>query len=79
MFLEKPSYELHDVYRALDVLGSKCDLIQSEVYKNSHLSVKETIRYFTTTALTITLKSNKKTESLLHSPFFPETQTSRNP
>lgn len=35
-FLEKPSYELHDVYRALDVLGSECDLIQSEAYKNSH-------------------------------------------
>ena len=33
-FLEKPSYELHDVYRALDVLGSECDFIQSEVYKN---------------------------------------------
>lgn len=35
-FLEKPSYELHDVYRALDVLGYECDLIQSEIYKNSH-------------------------------------------
>ena len=35
-FLEKPSYKLHDVYRALDVLGTECDLIQSEVYKNSH-------------------------------------------
>lgn len=35
-FLEKPSYELHDVYRALDVLGRECDLIQSEVYKNTH-------------------------------------------
>ena len=35
-FLEKPSYELHDVYRALDVLGSECDLIQAEFYKNSH-------------------------------------------
>ena len=35
-FLEKPSYELHDVYRALDVLGSECALIQAEVYKNSH-------------------------------------------
>ncbi|MDY4193562.1 MAG: IS1634 family transposase [Bariatricus sp.] len=35
-FLERPSYELHDVYRALDVLGKECDLIQSEVYKNSH-------------------------------------------
>ncbi len=36
-FLEKPSYRLYDVYRALDVLGNECDLIQSEVYKNSHL------------------------------------------
>lgn len=35
-FLEKPSYELHDVYRALDVLGNECDFIQAEVYKNSH-------------------------------------------
>ena len=35
-FLEKPSYELHDVYRALDVLGAECDLIQAELYKNSH-------------------------------------------
>lgn len=34
-FLERPSYELHDVYRALDVLGNECDFIQSEVYKNS--------------------------------------------
>ena len=30
-FLEKPSYELHDIYRALDVLGTECDLIQAEV------------------------------------------------
>lgn len=35
-FLEKPSYELHDIYRALDVLGNECDFIQSEVYKNSN-------------------------------------------
>lgn len=39
-FLEKPSYELHDVYRALDILGAECDLIQAEVYKNSHLMGK---------------------------------------
>lgn len=39
-FLEKPSYELHDIYRALDVLGKECDFIQSEVYKNSHLMGK---------------------------------------
>ena len=35
-FLERPSYQLHDVYRALDVLGAECDTIQAEVYKNSH-------------------------------------------
>lgn len=39
-FLEKPSYELHDVYRALDILGKECDFIQSEVYKNSRLAGK---------------------------------------
>ena len=36
-FLEPPTYELHDVYRVLDVLGTECDFIQSEIYKNSHL------------------------------------------
>lgn len=35
-FLEKPNYDIHDVYRALDVIGKECDLIQSEVYKNSN-------------------------------------------
>lgn len=43
-FLEKPSYELHDVYRALDVLGSECDLIQAELYKNSHFLGKRNDR-----------------------------------
>lgn len=38
-FLESPSYQLHDVYRALDVLGAECDFIQSEVYKNSHFVI----------------------------------------
>lgn len=35
-FLEKPSYKLHDIYRALDILGNECEFIQSEVYKNSN-------------------------------------------
>ena len=39
-FLEKPSYGLHDVYRALDVLGTECDYIQAEVYQNSHFPGK---------------------------------------
>lgn len=47
-FLEKPSYKLHDVYRALDVIGTECDFIQSEVYKNSHLLGKrnDTVLYY---------------------------------
>ena len=36
-FLEPPSYELHDVYRALSVLSNECDFIQAEVFKNSRL------------------------------------------
>jgi hypothetical protein len=38
-YFEKPSYEEHDVYRALDVLASECDFIQSEAYKNSNFQV----------------------------------------
>lgn len=34
-FLEPPTYELHDVYRALSVLAKEMDFIQAEVYKNS--------------------------------------------
>lgn len=34
-FLEKPSFELHDIYRALSVLAEESDLIQAELYKNS--------------------------------------------
>lgn len=34
-FLEPPTYQLHDVYRALSVLAEENDLIQSEVFKNS--------------------------------------------
>lgn len=34
-FLEPPSYEIQDMYRALSVLASECDFIQAETYKNS--------------------------------------------
>ena len=34
-YLERPSYEEHDVYRTLDVLAEECDFIQSEAFKNS--------------------------------------------
>lgn len=35
-FLEKPKYELEDIYRALQILAKESDYIQSEVYKNSN-------------------------------------------
>ena len=35
VFLEEPSFELHDVYRALSVMAEESDYIQSELYKNS--------------------------------------------
>ena len=35
-FLEPPKYELHDIYRALDVLNKESNYIQSELYKNSN-------------------------------------------
>ncbi|RRD95200.1 transposase, partial [Bacillus licheniformis] len=34
-FLEKPEFELNQIYRSLDVLASETDFIQSELYKNS--------------------------------------------
>lgn len=34
-YLETPTYQLHDVYRALSVLAENSDLIQAEAYKNS--------------------------------------------
>lgn len=34
--LEKPKYELHDVYRALSVLAKENNYVQSELYKNTH-------------------------------------------
>lgn len=34
-FLEPPTYELHDVYRALSILAKESDLIQNDCYKNS--------------------------------------------
>lgn len=38
--LEKPRYELHDVYRALSVLAEESDYIQAELYKNTHFIKK---------------------------------------
>ena len=34
-FFEKPNFELHQIYRALDVIATETDFIQSQLYKNS--------------------------------------------
>lgn len=34
-FIEQPNYELHDIYRALEIISKETDFIESEVYKNS--------------------------------------------
>ena len=34
-FIEKPSFELHDVYRALSVIAGESDYIQSRLFRNS--------------------------------------------
>ena len=34
-FIEQPSFELHDIYRALSVIAEEADYIQSRLFKNS--------------------------------------------
>ncbi len=34
-YIEQPTFELHDVYRSLEVIAKETDFIQSELYKNS--------------------------------------------
>jgi len=34
-FIEDPEFDLHQIYRALDVLNKESDYIQSQLYKNS--------------------------------------------
>ncbi len=34
-FIEQPNFDLHQIYRALDILSEESDFIQSSLYKNS--------------------------------------------
>ena len=47
-FLEQPSFELHDVYRSLEVIAKESDFIQSQLYKNSLKFMKrnDTVLYY---------------------------------
>ena len=48
VFLEQPTFELHDVYRALSILAQENDSIQAELYKNSQkvLERRKDILYY---------------------------------
>jgi len=48
VFLEQPTFELHDVYRALSILAGENDFIQAELYKNSQriLERRKDILYY---------------------------------
>ena len=35
-FIEQPNFELHHIYRALDIIAKENDYIQSQLYKNSN-------------------------------------------
>ena len=39
-FLEQPNFELHDIYRTLEVIAKESDFIQSQLYKNSLKFIK---------------------------------------
>lgn len=39
-FIEKPNFELHHIYRALEVIEAKSDYIQAQLYKNSAKNFK---------------------------------------
>ena len=47
-FLEQPTFQLHDVYRALTVLSEENDFIQAQLYKNSQkvLTRRDDILYY---------------------------------
>lgn len=47
-FIEQPSFQLHDIYRALSVLADENDFIQAQLYKNSQkvLERRKDILYY---------------------------------
>ena len=81
-FLEKPSYELHDVYRALDVLGARSSIMTVPIItlrSNRKTAVKNTGRVKSTgqTQLFKWGCSWMETGFPLPSPSSRETQTSK--
>ena len=44
-FLEKKKFELHQVYRALEVIAKENDLIQKRLYENSLSAIERNISF----------------------------------
>ena len=40
-FLEQPNFDLHQIYRVLEIINKENDFIQSKVYKNSSKVVEQ--------------------------------------
>ena len=59
-FLEQPKCELHQVYRALEVIANENDFFQSELYKSSQNVINKKKKSFITTAPTTTLSLKTK-------------------
>lgn len=69
-FLEQPKCELHQVYRALEVIANENDFFQSELYKSSQNVINKKKKSFITTAPTTTLRL--KTKMILENMVFPK-------
>ena len=69
-FLEQPKCELHQVYRALEVIVNENDFFQSELYKSSQNVINKKKKSFITTAPTTTLRL--KTKMILENMVFPK-------
>lgn len=79
-FLEPPTYELHDVYRALSVLAREMDFIQAEVYKNSFFlgNRNDQILYYDCTNYYFEIEQEDGDKKYGHSPSFRGTRMSKN-
>lgn len=57
--LEHPSFRLHDLYRALDVIDKESDTIQSMLYKENKLSRNTSILYYDCTNFFFEIEDEK--------------------
>ena len=58
-FIEKPSFSLHDIYRALDVLDRESDSIQSMLYEKSRGARNTSVLYYDCTNFFFEIEEEK--------------------